>query len=382
MEGMMRRWPIVCFLLSLFALVAGCASPSAPAACVPNYIPQDLRLFLLVSNECSRRPSWSPDGSEIVFDYYAGPACPDSVTEALVRASVTGVSQKEVMRSAEIRSPEAPVWSPQGDWIAFSNNDWGGAAKGVYIIRPDGTEMTHLTSERGYPVWSPDGKWIAFTGPDGTYAVRLDGAKFQLSAPSEVPYLYTSPSWSPDGRSLAYVCKRGGESFWSGVSDLCISHMDGSDVRNLTKDTVVKGVSWPDWSPTGSRIVFIGRQGGQWDVFTVNSDGSDLINVTQSPSDEDRAMWAPNGQHIVFIDGRERQMVLVNADGSERRILTDLCCSPQDWSWSPDGQWIALSLVHTFVLGVRCRRQSGSICCVSILNLRKAVVAVVALYMA
>ena len=109
-----------------------------------------------------------------------------------------------------------PTFSPDGSQIAFEwNGDPGSGAKGYDLyVKVIGTEsvlrLTRHPSERICPAWSPDGKQIAFnriSGADtGLYVVpALGGAERKLRS-IRTPFASTAPiSWSPDGKSIAFV---------------------------------------------------------------------------------------------------------------------------------------------------------------------------------
>jgi Tol biopolymer transport system component len=326
----------------LSSLLAGCVDSTTPVSCPTcDALPiGDLRL--LVTDGCSLHPSWSPDGSEVVFDHYPGGACPWGHAETLHRVPVTGVSEWDVLRSLHIGNPSAPAWSPQGDWIAFGNYDWENpTAKGIYIIRPDGTDLTQLANEMGNPVWSPDGEWLVFAGPEGMYKVRRDGtAKLLFSSPTGGLDDCKDPSWSPDGTHLVYACK----------TDVYVSNADGSAVVNLTAHTPLGWVGWPAWSPCGDKILFNGGpSGGRRSIYVINPDGSELVNLTQGSHSEEHPTWSPDGQQIAFTDKTAGWLSVMDATGSNRRIVANIFCSPHYGSWSPDGEWIAFSCEYVSV---------------------------------
>ncbi len=70
-----------------------------------------------------------------------------------------------------------PAWSPDGEWIAFNNEN--GTLGDIYLIKPDGTDLRRLTSTAdisrdGNLVWSPDSKAIAFSADrDGNIEIYI-----------------------------------------------------------------------------------------------------------------------------------------------------------------------------------------------------------------
>ena len=98
-------------------------------------------------------PSWSPDGSHIVFD---------SHRDGDWNLWITGRSGEESQLTHN--GGIDPDWSPDGEWIVFQNVVDGN--RDLYAIKPDGTNEIRLTtygSEESDPTWSPDSRWIAFS---------------------------------------------------------------------------------------------------------------------------------------------------------------------------------------------------------------------------
>jgi TolB protein len=135
-----------------------------------------------------------------------------------------------------VASVDAPVWSPAGDEIVYSEDNGG-----LFIVDRDGSERRPLA--RGF-------------------AAR----------------------WSPDGRQIAFV--RDGEVFVIGA--------DGSGERRLSQHRVDEDENlavngWPAWSPDGRRIAFAVQTAGTEEILIVNSDGSKLTRAAEGSS----PTWAP-----------------------------------------------------------------------------------------
>ncbi len=92
-------------------------------------------------------------------------------------------------------------------------------------------------------------------------------------------------------------------------------------------------------SPPPERILFVSdRYDGRAEVFVMNADGSELLRLTQGEGSEIAyaPKWSPDGTQIAFVSADD--MYLMNADGSEPRLLLASAYSP---AWSPDGAQIA-----------------------------------------
>jgi len=150
-----------------------------------------------------------------------------------------------------------------------------------------------------------------------------------------------APAWSPDGTRIAF------ESYRAGDLDIYIMEADGSNPVNLTEDEPA-GDCDPAWSPDGERIAFTSWRDGDKEIYVMDADGSHLRNLTRHPASDEAPAWSPDGRWIAFASQREGplRLYLVDADGlSPPRSLSHL-----EWdgspSWSPDGRSIVFASRH------------------------------------
>jgi TolB protein len=170
--------------------------------------------------------------------------------------------------------------------------------------------------------------------------MRADGSGLRRVLRS--PGWDACPAWSPDGRRLAFHRLVMAVDPEKRVQDIYTVRLDGRDLRRLT----VEGSSYkPSWS-TGDRIAWHFRQNTLYfnDIFTMKPDGSDRLRLTDNSNNDDPS-WSPDGRHVVFSgeddgDVMDRELFIVEADGSARVQVTDDEPWDIDPVWSPDGRWI------------------------------------------
>lgn len=119
-----------------------------------------------VNGDHVERPSFSPDGQQIVFAQRAtGDTSLQRTTRLWKVTPATGAL--EPVAEAE-GGAYAPAWSPDGNWIAYIVRT--GTENDVWVVPAEGGEPTRLTDlgDVAAPAWSPDGTWLAFLKVDGT----------------------------------------------------------------------------------------------------------------------------------------------------------------------------------------------------------------------
>ena len=108
------------------------------------------------------------------------------------------------------------------------------------------------------------------------------------------------------------------------------------------KDTMQLTVMMMNLPPpcTTCKIVFVSARDGNNEIYTSNTDGSNITRLTNDPGDDGQPKWSPDGTRIAFI--RNSNLFIMNDDGSNvvQRTFSGGC---QDPTWSPDGTKIAFS---------------------------------------
>lgn len=181
--------------------------------------------------------------------------------------------------------------------------DKAGAEFDIFTISADGTGKTNLTQssagEYG-PRWSPDRRRIAFSrvatgGVSYLWVMNADGSE-QKQIPTPGLDMMGGPDWSPDGRTIAF------SAYTANIDwDIYVVGVDGSGLTNLTADLPGEA-SDPSWSPDGTRIVFR-HFPDKTDLVMMNADGSNKTNLTDDTFSQNYPAWSPDGESILFFGG-------------------------------------------------------------------------------
>ena len=255
-------------------------------------------------------------------------------------------TRKSVRVGNERDSGGGPLWSPDGKWLAFQGHQ--GEKSGLFVARPDGSEVTFLTSPEGTnsPLpgtgneisWSPDGKQLAFiSSTPGPEAAEAAGDPMVITR-----YLY-----KPDAGE--------GITRFNDNQRLHIFAVDltTKKIRQLTQGNFDEHSI--DWSPDGKEILFVSNHEPNqdeffnYDIFALKVADNSVRRLIATEANEYEPLWSPDGKHIVFrgtrrgLTDRETTMEdthvwVMNADGTDRReigaVLDNRQGAPQ---WAPDG---------------------------------------------
>lgn len=230
-----------------------------------------------------------------------------------------------------------PCWSPDGTKIAFETGRDNDTLLAIYVMNDDGTNPVRLTGS-GWdvyaPTWSFDGNRLAFQGtnefpryqPSGIYIMDADGTNPVRIQPDSTSGW--APAWSPDGMMIA--CDG-----WDGSNyQIYTMNADGTNLRQLTTGSLNDGA---DWSPDGSKIAFWTNRDGNAEIYVMNTDGSDLIRLTNNAGFDAEPAWSPDGSKIAFASARDGdvEIYVMDADGTHQIRLTRSPGEDSNPDWGP-----------------------------------------------
>ena len=346
------------------------------------------------------RPSFSPDGSQVAFDYW-------DLQKGQFEIRVKRIGGSEQARLAD---GCCPAWSPDGRSIAFfgisdPTQSFAPGTSPVFRVSPLGgppRKLADLHVEewgRGL-AWHPSGKWLIVpdrdfpTQPIALFALSVDsGQKGRLTSPAggrgDV-----LPAVSPDGEVLVF-----GRCAAASLCDLNLIELSGEcepkgEVKRLTSENTYNNyAAWtpdsraivfrsgtanfpalyelrllrPGWRPgEATRLAFAGdgvrspaisRQGRL--AYATSDFGADIWRLELNGAGQAGAppealitstrldhvpQYSPDGTRIAFASNRSgsHEIWVCNSDGSGTKQLTSMGGSlyTVEPHWSPDGRLI------------------------------------------
>lgn len=117
----------------------------------------------------------------------------------------------------------------------------------------------------------------------------------------------------------------------------------------ITNLLVLNGSVFPVFAkaPTTSKILFTSVRDRNYEIYVMNTDGSEQVNLTQHPANDHQAVWSPTGEQILFVSDRDgvENLYLMLPDGSnvQRVFKEESKTNKSRPTWSPDGKQIAYS---------------------------------------
>ena len=121
----------------------------------------------------------------------------------------------------------------------------------------------------------------------------------------------------------------------SGNWEIYLIDSDGKNPINLTNNPAAD--YYPAWSPDGKKIAFSSMRDGDLDIYVMDVDGNNPISLNHNDVDDAVPSWSPDGANIAFQfeqDGKWTTCVM-DADGSNKRMLTSSAGWDTQPKWSP-----------------------------------------------
>jgi serine/threonine-protein kinase len=195
-----------------------------------------------------------------------------------------------------------PAFSPDGNRIAFRS--WKIDNRGLVTMNIDGTNQNSITIffEDQLPTWSADGREIILLSR------RAGDRKSQLikvsSAGENGDGLIISEGEYPTlGPNNEFIF-RGWGTTGTGLIFSSISFDNRQRLTDLNEDTA------PAISPSGQEIAFMSRRDGNWEIYVMDIDGSNLQRLTADPAQDGLPTWSPDGKALAFVSDRQGQWAI------------------------------------------------------------------------
>ena len=129
----------------------------------------------------------------------------------------------------------------------------------------------------------------------------------------------------------------------SGNFDIYTIDINGENLRNITDSR--KNEAGATWSPDGHFFAYHAELNGNTDIYVMDIETKKSRRLTKDPGNDAMATWSPDGQWIAFSSDRSGSYEIYKMDvrGKHLQRLTRLPGLNTSPAWSPDSQWIAFN---------------------------------------
>lgn len=228
-------------------------------------------------------PTWSPDGKQIAFLSHGTPTNM-RLFRGTLQLYVMDADGENLRLLAEDVGENPPRWSPDSGELLFTsynNNPEGG----IYMVSLSDGQIREVINGGGFPDWSADGRQIVFIASDkgDSQIYVVDAAGGERRAIANAAWI-SSPRWSPDNQRILFENE-----------GLFVASNDG-EIKlafNYNKRTLYPKEYYPAWSPDGNKIAFSSWEGNQREIYVMDADGSDLRRLTWNDVDDLYFAWRP-----------------------------------------------------------------------------------------
>ncbi len=199
-------------------------------------------------------------------------------------------------------------------------------------------QLTSSVGFAGFPVWSPEGDRIAFLAEEdgGMALVAMETSTGDISV--LIPDMSNPADWGPEGKQMLITKDLDGDGRGLFIVDLS----DGSEKRVPTGSSEDAYARW-----SGSAITYESGRDGNPEIYRTDLETGKTTRLTDNPGLDEWPSFSPNGRRIAWASGseEEKDLWIMQADGSGKKQLTKgMLFGDAFPEWSPNGRQIMLTV--------------------------------------
>lgn len=252
------------------------------------------------------------------------------------------------------RSTQITHWAGSDQWPVWYGNDIFYTSDrdtrlNIWRINPATGKNEQITYHTDFDVMWPSGRNGRLAYENGGYLYVLDLASGD-SHKINVAIHYDNPNLQPYFRNVkdfigSYsLSPTGKRALFEARGDIYSVPAEKGEIKNLTNTRGVRETS-PVWSPDGKQIAYYSDATGEYELYLLeDKDGASPRQIThKSAAWKHTAEWSPQSSHLVYSDRTMKLWLVDISTGSQTAIDEATAEEIRDYTFSPDGNWIAYS---------------------------------------
>ncbi len=280
--------------------------------------------------------SYSPDGQNIaVIDKETST---ESGQFAVYLFDLQTGERRRLTAPANFLGETTPRFSPDGKKLAFVRVSLD-QKQDLFVVPVEGGEAQQLTLD-GVVIhslaWSADGQGIYFV----SFRESNQPAIWRIPATGGSPEIFstggkniTNIAASSNGKTFAFVENLNHATIWR------LTASEQSAQKLIASTGIERD---PQFSPDGSRIVFLSDRTGKIEIWTADANGRQLRQITDTQLEVSSPQFSPDNSRIVYqmVDEDNSAIFVIPAEGGVAKKLTPEKAKNGEPTWSADGEWI------------------------------------------
>jgi len=305
----------------------------------------------MITDNSPWRMMWSKTFLIALVLFFFLPSC-DSPTD-------TDIEQEPEVEASQLPlnvtgSLQNPAWSPDGEELLFTQfkNGYNMEPADLLIFNLEMDSLRLLISDGSGNINLPGTAWNSITKQivfastrdphDEIFIIDEDGVPgMEWRVTDRENFVAYEPSFSPDGQWVVFESH---ELDVEGNGVIMKYKVDGSE-DYIALTSTADDCRQPNWSAHGDQIVCQRVENGQWDLWVMNADGSNLHQITTGTGDKTDASFSSDGEWIVYSSDEGElefaNLFIIPVSGGASIRVTDYSGYAGAPSWSPDGSQIA-----------------------------------------
>tara|TARA_B100000212_G_scaffold341887_1_gene326481 strand:+ start:1256 stop:2143 length:888 start_codon:yes stop_codon:yes gene_type:complete len=236
-----------------------------------------------------------------------------------------------------------PIFIAQGKTLVYCLDEKDDLIRAVSLdlSDPESEPVALFDDDRSHQTeiaYSPDERFVTFSecvgNLTGKLVIRDLGAKKDAIIKHSGRGAYRTPVFTVDGKRVIYAfAEKGPMQLWS-------VDLEGKDKKQITES---EGLShWPSFTPDGEQIVFANSRENNYEIYIREIEGGEELRLTENRIMDIRPRVSPDGSKICFVSTRDGnyEIYVMNIDGSNVVRITDNEERDDFPSWHPDGNRI------------------------------------------